>query len=444
MKHLNIVDVIGVGVGPFNLGLAALTEDIEEVDALFFEQKTEFNWHPGLLIEGTTLQVPFFADLVTMADPTNRFSYLNYLHEHGRLYKFYFLERFHIPRREYNDYCRWVTEKLSSCQFGMQVTSIQWKKDGEGGYYEVEVKDVDNADINYYYARHLVLGVGTSPSLPSCFEKHASENVFHSAEFLYRREQCRQADSITVIGSGQSAAEVFLELLHERPTYGYELNWFTRSDGFFPMEYSKLGLEHFSPDYTNYFYQLPQAKKDELLPKQGLLYKGISAETIADIYDVLYEQSVGNVEMPVHLQAKTEVTDIEASEGRCHLHCTQYEQGSEFIHESEVVVAATGYEQRLPQFLSELSSHIQYDEQNRYIVKQNYTIELTKVTGNHIFVQNADMHTHGVGAPDLGLGAHRNATIIRALTGRDIYPIREQNVFQHFGAKGAVRNETYS
>ncbi|MEK1828654.1 SidA/IucD/PvdA family monooxygenase [Priestia megaterium] len=27
------------------------------------------------------------------------------------------------------------------------------------------------------------------------------------------------------------------------------------------MEYSKLGLEHFSPDYTRYFYRLPQEKK---------------------------------------------------------------------------------------------------------------------------------------------------------------------------------------
>ncbi len=30
----------------------------------------------------------------------------------------------------------------------------------------------------------------------------------------------------------------------------YRLDWLTRSEGFFPMEYSKLGLQHFTPEYT--------------------------------------------------------------------------------------------------------------------------------------------------------------------------------------------------
>ena len=55
------------------------------------------------------------------------------------------------------------------------------------------------------------------------------------------------------------------------------VSWLTRSKGFFPMEYSNLGLEYFSPDYIDFFYQLPQWKKDELLRQQDLLYKGISA-----------------------------------------------------------------------------------------------------------------------------------------------------------------------
>ena len=52
-------------------------------------------------------------------------------------------------------------------------------------------------------------------------------------------------------------------------------------------------------------------------------------------------------------------------------------------------------------------------------------------------MQNAELHSHGVGAPDLGLGAHRNAVIVNALCGREVYPVRERNVFQSFGAAGA-------
>ncbi len=41
-----VYDVVGVGLGPFNLGLAALADGEDtEGDALFLEQKPEFEWH---------------------------------------------------------------------------------------------------------------------------------------------------------------------------------------------------------------------------------------------------------------------------------------------------------------------------------------------------------------------------------------------------------------
>lgn len=448
-NNSSMYDVIGVGIGPFNLGLAALLEESTEVKALFFEQKPHFEWHGGLLIEGTTLQVPFLADVVTMANPKSQFSFLNYLHEHERLYKFYFLERFHIPRREYNHYCKWVSEQVTNCSFGKRVTAIHWQSDfaevswyeGEvnsrNGYFKVEVEDMETGDVQYYYSRHLVIGIGSVPYIPDSMSGHSREHIFHSAEFLQNRDQLRKADSITVVGSGQSAAEVFLELLKEQHIYHYQLDWFTRSKGFFPMEYSKLGLEHFSPDYTGYFYRLTQKKKDEQLPKQDLLYKGISATTIADIYDVLYEYSVGGHIPPVRLLAKTEVADVkEVDRGpsrRYQLRCSQWEQEQTFTHESEVVIAATGYHHPIPKFISNLKPLIDWDEKGRYIVEENYQLKLTDDITNKIFIQNGEMHTHGVGAPDLGLGAYRNSMIINQLANREVYPVRKRNVFQQFG-----------
>ncbi len=58
------------------------------------------------------------------------------------------------------------------------------------------------------------------------------------------------------------------------------------------MEYSKLGLEHFSPEYTAYFHALPEATRDALRAGQELLYKGIDAGTSERIYDLLYRRSV--------------------------------------------------------------------------------------------------------------------------------------------------------
>ncbi|MWC29952.1 lysine N(6)-hydroxylase/L-ornithine N(5)-oxygenase family protein [Paenibacillus sp. MMS18-CY102] len=434
----HVHDVIGVGIGPFNLGLAALLEGAPELDAVFFERKPSFEWHAGMLIEGTTLQVPFFADLVTMADPTHRLSFLNYLHEQGRLYHFYFLEKFLIPRREYNEYCRWAAEQLPSCRFGMDVVAIRPSEGPEGANYAVETRDVASGEVTVHYTRDLVLGVGSVPNVLSQFRGLPAEDIFHSASFMDRLPRCREAQSITVIGSGQSAAEVFLQLLGEQREHGYRLDWLTRSSGFFPMEYSKLGLEHFSPDYTEYFYGLPQETKDKVRSKQHLLYKGISAKTIGDIYDAMYDASIGGEKPPVRLLAHAEVVEItpQADGEGYRLDVRHLEQQAAFERQAEVVIMATGYAHKLPACIEPLGSLIPYDGQGRLLIDQDYRVQLAGTAGGRIFVQNGELHTHGIGAPDLGLGAHRSSVIVNGLAGREVYKVRERNVFQQFGVKG--------
>ncbi|MBE9125222.1 MULTISPECIES: lysine N(6)-hydroxylase/L-ornithine N(5)-oxygenase family protein [unclassified Coleofasciculus] len=424
-----IYELIGVGLGPFNLGLAALLEPISGVNALFLEQKPKFEWHRGLLIEGTTIQVPFLADLVTMASPSSRFSFLSYLQAQSRLYHFYFLEHFHIPRREYNHYCQWVAEQLESCRFGERVEAISWQE--SLGYFEVKTQS------STYRCRNLVLGVGSVPKVPPCFQGLQGEDIFHSAEFLHQRQPLHNSQSITIIGSGQSAAEVFNELLQEQETYGYRLDWHTRSSGFLPMEYSKLGLEHFSPDYIHYFHALPQEKRDRLLSQQHLLYKGISFSTIAQIYDLLYERSVAGNTPEVRLLPLVEVKEVEVLTtpngkryrlGYRHLH-----QDKRFTHETDCIILATGYHHQIPDCIDGIRPLIQWDNQGRYCVNFDYRLALTQDSPNQIFIQNGELHTHGVGAPDLGLGAYRNSVIINTLMGRTIYPVQRRNVFQQFG-----------
>lgn len=82
------LDLLCVGIGPFGLGLACLADPLDNLSVAFLDRAPEFNWHPGLLFDRATLQVPFLADLVTMADPTSRFSFLAWLKETGKLYPF--------------------------------------------------------------------------------------------------------------------------------------------------------------------------------------------------------------------------------------------------------------------------------------------------------------------------------------------------------------------
>jgi lysine N6-hydroxylase len=436
-----VYDLLGVGLGPFNLGLAALADDEGvDLDAVFLEQKPAFAWHEGMLVEGATLEVPFFADLVTLADPTSEHSYLNYVRETGRIYQTYFYERFQIPRREYNDYCKWVAERLSACQFSRRVDSIVPasrdgdEASGEDTNFVVTATDPETDETHRYRTRNLAVGVGSRPFVPEPFDDLPDTDVFHTAGYLHNREQALDAEGITVVGSGQSAAEVFQDLLERQPDHDYRLDWLTRSDGFFPMEYSKLGLQHFTPEYTQYFYDLPQPVSDDLLPEQDLLYKGIDPDTSDQIYETLYEHSIGDSDPDVGLLAMTEVEDIEPTESSYRLRCRQWQEGTTFTHESDVVVLGTGYHRPTPEFLDGLEPHIQRDDRGRFRVEETYGLETTGLDGR-VFVQNAEMHTHGVGAPDLGLGAYRNAVILDQLLDDSPYPVDEDTVFQDFSAE---------
>jgi lysine N6-hydroxylase len=416
-------DVAGIGVGPFNLGLACLTAGLSDVDALFLEQRAEFDWHPGLMIPGATIQVPFLADLVTMADPTSRFSFLNYLKQTGRLYRFYIRENFYPLRAEYNAYCRWAAAQLPAVRFGCRVERVE--HDGEAYL----LRALSSGAVTTVRARRLVLGIGTEPAVPDAV-RGLPGPVVHSADYLAARSRLRRAESVTIVGSGQSAAEIYLDLLNDIEAYGYHLRWITRSPRFFPMEYTKLTLEMTSPEYIRYHHALPTAVRDRLCRDQRSLYKGISGDLINTIFDTLYEKGLGG-DVPTTLLTGATLTGASWDGSRYALALRHDEQASDFTVPTEGLVLATGYRPRTPSFLDPVRDRIRWDEHGRYDVSLDYAVD---VNGDEIFVQNAEEHTHSLTAPDLGMGAYRNSVILAAVLGREVYPIERRIAFQEFGA----------
>ena len=59
-----------------------------------------------------------------------------------------------------------------------------------------------------------------------------------------------------------------------------------------------------------------------------------------------------------------------------------------------------------------------------------------------IRVLNAEEHTHGFVAPDLGMGAFRNAVVLNTVTGREVYPVETSIAFQQFGAPPAPAHDS--
>lgn len=421
------LDLAGIGIGPFNLSLAALAAGAPELDVRMFDRRAEFRWHPGLLLEDATIQVPFLADLVTLVDPTSPLSFLNYLRDRGRLFPFYFAERFHIPRAEYDDYGRWAANRLPSCRFSSEVEAVRWNADEEA--FELD-------GVEPVLARNVVLGVGTSPSVPEPLaELVADPEVLatHSADYLPHRERLLAAETVTVVGSGQSGAEVFLDLLRGRGSAA-GLRWLARTAAFAPMEYSKLGLEQFTPDYTAYFRRLPEQVRDSLLPSQWQLYKGIDAETIAAIHDELYRLSIGGSWPEPVLTPGVEVLAATRSGDTVDLSLRHIQQATTASLRTHAVVTATGYaETPIRPLLGALWDKLERDESGRPVVDAEYRLRLPPEVGGSIFVQNAERHSHGPGAPDLGLGAWRSASILNAVSRREIYALPARTAFTTFG-----------
>lgn len=437
-----MLDFIGVGLGPFNLSLASLLHEKSDLNYLFFDQKTQFEWHSGMQLPNTMLQVPFMADLVSMVDPTSPLSFLNYLKDQQRLYKFYFLEQAQIARKEYNHYCQWVADQIDRIQYLSTVTEIIPKS------YGFEVVVLQDGIQNRYRCRNVVLGTGNIPSVPDCLKSIVQSHPHrctHSAYYLDRQDQKRfkrnhqnSQCNVVVIGSGQSAAEIFLDLFDQQYEYDqvskpkFSLNWLTRASGFFPMEYTPLGLEHFSPDYMKHFYQFDDLNKNLQLSQQGFLYKGISAKTIQDIYTKLYHRHILENHQATHLHSQSNLIDAEIIENeRIRLVFQDRVTLAQFSIDADDVICATGYKAHEFEFLKQLKPLIECNAQGQWQVSENFCVEY--LGAGQIYVQNMSMHSHGIGTPDLGLGAYRAATIANQLLGYALYDLTtEAQCFQHF------------
>ncbi|OIH95291.1 lysine N(6)-hydroxylase/L-ornithine N(5)-oxygenase family protein [Curtobacterium sp. MCBA15_001] len=427
----DVLDLVGIGIGPFNLGLACLSEPLDDLDAVFLDVTDGFAWHHGMMLDDATIQVPFLADLVTMADPTSPWSFLAWLKETGRLYPFYIREDFHPLRSEYDAYCRWASDRLGSLRWGRRVVAVE--HDAAADVFTVRADTAHGPET--YRARHVVLGIGTEPRVPEPLRDLAGP-VVHSADYLPNRDALRSAGSIAVVGSGQSAAEVYRDLLEDVRAGGYRLDWITRSPRFFPMEDTKLTLEMTSPEYTDHFHALPEDVRDRLGREQRSLYKGISADLVDDLYDALYRLSARGP-VPTTLRTETSVVDATwlADRGTYRLTLRHEQLGRTYEHEVERLVLATGYARRPPRFLDPVEHLVTRDASGRLAVARDHHVD---TLGGRIWVQNAEEHTHGLTAPDLGMGAWRNASILRSVTGRAVCGLEDRIAFQEFGLPAGV------
>ncbi|NIK12741.1 lysine N(6)-hydroxylase/L-ornithine N(5)-oxygenase family protein [Alkalibacillus almallahensis] len=426
---------IGVGIGPFNLGLAALTEDLDDVDRIFFDETPKMNWHPGMLIDGMDLQVSFLADLVTFADPTSRYSFLNYLHDHERLYKFFFYHRLEIPRQEYNDYLQWAAAQINGLYYGHRVVDVIDHQNDSEPHYEVVVEDVEQGETSHYYTKHVVMATGSKPLVLNAAEDLPEEDVLHTSQYLEHKDELLKSDHVTVVGSGQSAAEVFYDLLQERKNYSFHITWFTRSKGIFQLEAASIGQEFFSPKYVDYFHQLEFDKRMRTLETLDPLRNGVDVKTLDHIYHLLYNFSIGETDPQVTIQPLTEVNDIKQKDGSYELVCQQWQEEQSFEYDTEKIVLATGYKPDIPKwFTDRFEDRVKWENKDKwmYDLTREYRLQFNDERDHQFYVVTNIDHSHGTAATNLGLAVQRNMEIINDIVGKQVYKAQDHAIFQQF------------
>src|SRR3546814_2176057 len=85
-------------------------------------------WHPGMLLDGATMQIAFPKDLVTFRNPQSGYSFFSYLFEQGRLVDFVNHQTFFPTRHEFNRSEEHTSELQSLMRISYAVFCLKKKK----------------------------------------------------------------------------------------------------------------------------------------------------------------------------------------------------------------------------------------------------------------------------------------------------------------------------
>jgi lysine N6-hydroxylase len=425
-------DVVGVGLGPCNLSLAALLKPLTEIRACFFEARSSFQWHSGIMVPGAELQVSFLKDLVTLVDPSSSFSFLNYLATQGRLYRFLIAHTDRCSRREFERYYQWAASRLSSVGWDHRVERV----DVRGNVLEVTC-----AGMEPVTTRNLVLGSGRTPLMPGFAAKLRGNTVLHSSEFRLMRRPVAGRD-ILVIGAGQSGAEVVNHLLSDELGLPRSVTWVSSRLGFLPLDDSPFSNEWFQPDYVDHFYGLPARRRETLLDRQRMASDGVSEALLREIYRRLYDlDSLEPGRLRHQLLVCRRVIDLVRDNNR--LVATIHDEDTDSIEtaDADVVICATGYRNTFPEYLESLRGRV-LDASGGLRIRRDYSVDWDGPPHLGIYVQNAAEDTHGIADPNLSLAAWRSARIANAICGRPAYRIdNAQSTISWNGTDQAFQHE---
>jgi L-ornithine N5-oxygenase len=404
-------DLVGVGFGPSNLGLAiALAERAgPPLSARFVERQERFGWHRGMLLEDATMQVSFLKDLVTLRNPASEYGFLSYLHQRGRLVDFINYGSPFPTRIEFHDYLEWAAAGFADqVDYGSEVERIS-AVPGESGLLDVQTSR------GRLRTRNVVLATGLVPHLPD--DVRPGERVWHSSELLARIGTLRDPRQVVVVGAGQSAAEA-LDHLHRTFPAAQVCAVFSRY-GYSPADDTAFANRVFDPSAVDDFFQAPTEVKQMILGYHGNTnYSVVDPELIGSLFRRHYHEKVSGHER-LRFHNVSRIADSVEVDGRVELAVESMIDGSREVITADLVVFATGYRPSDPcELLGGLADACVRDDAGRLRVERDYRVATTSDVTAGIYVQGATEHSHGLSSTLLSTIAVRTGEIADSIASR--------------------------
>jgi L-ornithine N5-oxygenase len=408
------VELLAIGSGPSNLALAVCLEEVAPdlaQRALIIEAHHCVAWQRGMLLPWTQSQVSFIKDLVTLRNPRSQFSFINYLHNVGRLDSFVNVGSFTPYRIEISSYLQWVANALPTVrlEYSRRAARIDPIRSNAGAINAWNVQLADGSEIT---ARSLSIGIGRDPHIPEIFKALPSERVVHSTQFSDRVEflDTQAPHRIAVIGSAQSAAEMLWAAHQGLPNSTCTM--VMRAIGLNAYESSRFTNELYYPSFTEEFYAAQSEAKLQLLAEMHRSnYSGLAPGTLDTLYRQLYLEQLTNVER-LRFITMSDVVDAQMSGDEVALTLANRRTGAVTELMCDVVLLGTGFSKEMPALVRQLAESVGLDEIR---VSRNYRLALPQSATASVHLQGVNEGTHGIADSLLSVLAIRAGEIVADL-----------------------------
>lgn len=330
-------EFVGIGFGPMHLALACLFHE-RQVPARFLERRASFSWHAGLQFADSLMQTPFLKDLASMRDPRSEFTFVNYLKEHGRLEAFIDNRILYPTRAEYEDYLQWAARKTAGLvEYESAVELVEPVVDAVGQLVAFRVITRDGRVLRC-----------TSLSIAAGLDAAAGAKqgrVLPVPEYEYRVDallrDAPRVPSVLVVGAGQSAAEVVLDLL--RRNANVYVTVASRGFVFRTVEANPFVNGLFCERAQRKFARLPLATREKIVRDLRLSnYGAVDEQVLTAISRLEYDESVRRGARLTR-QSYTEVLALDDDAGMAAATLRDLHSGAETIGRYDFAVDCRGF-----------------------------------------------------------------------------------------------------